>query len=68
MIIETKWSINKEYWVLHDNKVQKMQVTEVRVIVRNGMTNEVMYFLNNSSAHYSEADIFETKEALLQSL
>lgn len=68
MTIETKLTIDEWCWVLHDNKVQKMQVTEIRITVRGGMKNETRYCLHNSSDIYTEESLFESKEALLQSL
>lgn len=68
MTIVTKYSNEQECWVLYENKAQQIQITEIRVIVRKGMKDETMYFLNNLPMPYTEDDLFETKEDLLQSL
>lgn len=68
MTIKTKFSIGQECWVVHDNKAQQMQVVGIFINVLNGCNNEISYSLDNSSSMHRDADLFESKEALLQSL
>jgi len=68
MTIETKYSTTDECWLIHDNKVQKMQIVAISITIRSGCLDEIKYTLHNSSALYSEDSIFETKEKLLKSL
>jgi hypothetical protein len=68
MTIETKYNSGQMCWVLHDNKVQEMQVVGIFISLRYGCKNEITYSLHNSSSMYFEGDVFESKEALIQSL
>jgi hypothetical protein len=68
MTIETKYSTTQECWLIHDNKVQKMQIVAISITIRSGCKDEVNYLLHNSSVLYSQDSIFETKEELLKSL
>lgn len=72
MTIETKHHITKEVWFMHDNKATKSSIWSCEPIVcishDRGTATIIRYRLEEHGKYYYDADLFETKEALLQSL
>lgn len=72
MTIETNHHIGKEVWLMRDNKAVKLNIWSCEPVVcgshDRGISTTIRYRLEQLGAYFYDTDLFETKEALLQSL
>lgn len=70
MTIETKLTIGDFTWLMHDNKPIRAEVTGIHVNVTSASypNSDVKYTLYGISGLREDYEVFQTKEALLQSL
>lgn len=68
MIIETKFNINDEVWLIDSNIVTKRNVTEIEINIDNSNLTFIRYKLNFCENRYLEKELFKTKEELIASL
>lgn len=74
MQINTKYSLGDNVWVMKDNKPYTCTVFSIEPIVRrwfesiNKIETIVKYRFEDQGRLFNENQLFETKEALIQSL
>lgn len=74
MTIATKYSIGQEVWFMRNNKPESNFIFSVEPVVaainhRAVVTRtDIRYRFDDRGNLYNEADVFESKEALLKSL
>lgn len=66
MTIETKYNVGDNVWLMHENKARLLTITNIDIHI---LCSEVKtkYILGGKGS-YSEAELFATKEELLNSL
>lgn len=65
-MIETKFNVGDEVWVIHSNKVSTYQVRGIHVFCSNNCI-EISY-VTEASVPHPENKLFATKDELLKSL
>lgn len=74
MTIKTEYALTNEVWIMHENKPKLSNIFSIEPIVRvcheATRTSEtiIKYRLEDHGKYYLESELFQTKEALLQSL
>jgi hypothetical protein len=72
MVIKTKYSLMNNVWAMHENKAVGYFVFSVEPIIRktNDGSSEtiIRYRVEDHGKYYQESELFESKEALIQSL
>lgn len=67
MTFNTKYSIGDKVWFLGNGFIAEDIITGISTDTReNGVTSVIYYFQNHECKH--ETSLFESKEALIQSL
>ncbi len=77
MVIETKYNIGDEVWVIAENEVQCLIIVEIRVegcslkvedSVRPFFSRLTIYYYFDGAGYVAEHKCFTSKEELLKSL
>ena len=71
MVIETKYNIGDEVWVMYDNKPSKRAVDFIEIIVASTISKGFIQYgleMEGVVERMTEKYLFSTKEELLKSL
>jgi len=69
MIIELKYKPSEDVWFMHENKPRQGFVDKVDIKLDRGEKTSIRYSIFSvTNTYYSDSELFQTKEALLQSL
>lgn len=67
-MIEQKYKLMQEVWVMNDNKVEIWKVTKVYLSSNSSLNASYVIKLNYGLIDRNENEIFDSKESLIASL
>lgn len=68
VLVKAKYKFGDRVWFISDNRVQAMDITDVRILVEQTGDIKVEYTLHYQSFWVEEEKLFRSKKELLESL
>lgn len=68
MVVNTKYSVGEDVWIIHSNKAKKFEVNGVFVEVHKDEPYITYILKGLGDWKYNECELYPSKEELLESL